>query len=278
MSDLPAYSAALRQDERGIWFAESNGPVSYPAQGHATCFAVEDSSFWFAHRNRCIVAAVRKHPPNGPIFDVGGGNGFVARALLDAGCEVVLVEPAAEGALNARARGLPQVVCATLDAAGFAPRTLPAAGLFDVIEHIEDDVAFLRRLAGLVKPGGHLYATVPAHAALWSDEDVRAGHFRRYASAEFAERVREAGFDVIFSTLFFRPLPLAIFLMRTLPYRIGLKRNATVLEDAARDHGARGGALVALLQRALKPEVRNIKRGKRSSFGASILLVGRRRQ
>lgn len=277
MIDIASYSTALRQDERGIWFAASRGPVSYPAQGHATCFAVEDSSFWFGHRNRCILAAVRRFPPPGPIFDIGGGNGFVARALFEAGWDVVLVEPAAEGAMNACARGLPQVVCASLDDAGLAAGTLPAAGLFDVVEHIEDDLALLRRLAGLLQPGGLVYATVPAHAALWSDEDVAAGHFRRYASAEFAGRLGEAGFEVLFSTLMFRPLPLPILLMRTLPHRLGLKRRAAGVAAAARDHGAEGGAVVGLLNRVLAPEVKKIEQGVRSRVGASILLVARRR-
>lgn len=47
--------------------------ISYPEGGHAVCREVEDSSFWFAHRNRCIVAAVERMPPCGPILDIGGG-------------------------------------------------------------------------------------------------------------------------------------------------------------------------------------------------------------
>ncbi|MBL7924990.1 MAG: class I SAM-dependent methyltransferase [Bacteroidia bacterium] len=50
----------------------------------------------------------------------------------------------------------------------------------DVIEHIEDDRAELRRAAGLLKAGGHLIILVPAHQWLFSPFDKAIGHYRRY--------------------------------------------------------------------------------------------------
>jgi hypothetical protein len=43
------------------------------------CFEAEHRSFWFRHRNDCIRELVRNFQPKGkvPIFDVGGGNGFL---------------------------------------------------------------------------------------------------------------------------------------------------------------------------------------------------------
>ena len=67
--------------------------------GNDLCFEIEENSFWFGHRNNCIIEMIKNYPPtrNSPIFDVGGGNGFVAKGLLDAGLEVVLVEPGPAG-------------------------------------------------------------------------------------------------------------------------------------------------------------------------------------
>jgi hypothetical protein len=64
------------------------------------------------------MAILRRFPPPGMLFDVGGGNGFVAAALERAGWQTVVVEPGRRGAENARARGLSRVVCATTDTAG----------------------------------------------------------------------------------------------------------------------------------------------------------------
>jgi len=52
--------------------------------------------------------------------------------------------------------------------------------LLDVLEHQEDDRAFMADLVGKMKPGSTLLLTVPALQKLWSDWDVALGHFRRY--------------------------------------------------------------------------------------------------
>lgn len=82
------------------------------ANGNDQCFGIENKSFWFQHRNTCIVELVQKFPPrgNGPILDVGGGDGFVAKGLMDAGWDVVLVAPGPVGARNAKARCLHNII------------------------------------------------------------------------------------------------------------------------------------------------------------------------
>jgi SAM-dependent methyltransferase len=270
------YSRRLQRDERGVWVAGGGAVVSYPAHGHADCWRIEDGSFWFQHRNRCILAAVERHPPPGPVFDVGGGNGFVAAALARAGREVVLVEPGPQGAANAATRGLREVVCATLDQAAFQPGSLPAVGLFDVVEHIPDDLGFLRTVAGLMTDGGLLYITVPAHQRLWSAEDEDAGHHRRYDGRSLQAVVRAAGFNTLYCSAFFRPLLLPIALARALPYRLGLRRRAAGAQAIAREHGSGGGRAVRAMQSLLAPEVGHIAAGRTMRLGASLLLVAAR--
>ncbi|HEY0979047.1 MAG TPA: class I SAM-dependent methyltransferase [Flavobacteriales bacterium] len=50
----------------------------------------------------------------------------------------------------------------------------------DVIEHIADSTAELRRAYELLAPGGHLLILVPAFNYLYSPFDKAIGHFRRY--------------------------------------------------------------------------------------------------
>jgi hypothetical protein len=127
----------------GYWRSIQSDSVSYPAWGNEACFAVEESSFWFRHRNDCILKAIETFPPGAAFFDVGGGNGFVAKAIEDSGVDVVLIEPGLAGVRNALKRGVRHVVCGTLGQAGFLDRIIPSVGLFDVIEHIENDGEFL---------------------------------------------------------------------------------------------------------------------------------------
>src|SRR5437762_8958287 len=132
-------SNRLTVDEHGIWTSAKASSVSYPANGNFLCLPLEDASYWFRHRNECILAAIKRFPPAGAILDVGGGNGYVTRRLLDEGFDAALLEPGAVGALNGKtARKIPQVICSTLEAAEFSPGSLSAIGVFDVLEHIDD--------------------------------------------------------------------------------------------------------------------------------------------
>ncbi len=127
------------------------------------------------------------------------------------GYEAVLVEPGLTGAQNARRRGLADVICSTLEDAEFPAHSLPAIGIFDVLEHIEDDQRFLCELQGLLRPGGRLYVTVPTYRWLWSSDDVFSGHFRRYTRASLVREMNHAGFEVEFSSYLFAMLLLPIF-------------------------------------------------------------------
>ena len=273
--DLRAFSADLTLSEDGIWYGPGTSKLSYPTDGNDDCFAVEDHSFWFQHRNQCITTIVRRFPPQhgAPIFDVGGGNGFVARGLEGAGFDVVLVEPGRSGAVNAKARGLRNVVCATTVAANFKPGSLPAVGLFDVIEHIEDAVSFLASIRKQMTDGGRLYATVPAYQSLWSADDLVAGHFRRYDDASLRRVLTTAGFKVQFMSYIFRPLPLPIYLLRAVPFRLGWSAHRDTTRDPVKDHmvgRSRSPSLISLL---LGSEKENLNSGRPMRFGSSCLAV-----
>jgi 2-polyprenyl-3-methyl-5-hydroxy-6-metoxy-1,4-benzoquinol methylase len=67
---------------------------------------------------------------------------------------------------------------------------------YNVLEHIEDDVAALRSFAGLLRPGGAVVLIVPAFEFAMSEFDRAIGHHRRYRSAELSRRLREAGMTV----------------------------------------------------------------------------------
>jgi hypothetical protein len=69
--DLHAIAPGLELSAEGWWSSRKVSGVSYPDDGNSLCFLVEDSSFWFEHRNQCILQAIRQFPPPGPVFDVG---------------------------------------------------------------------------------------------------------------------------------------------------------------------------------------------------------------
>jgi len=276
--DLRAISDKLALREDGIWYStEQKMAVSYPDDGNASCFEAEDKSFWFKHRNNCILEALKKYPPptGGAIFDIGGGNGAVAVNLAKNGFDIVLVEPGEVGILNAKKRGIKNIVNSTLDSAGFKCESISAVGLFDVLEHVEEDVTFLGSIRKLLLPEGLIYLTVPAYNLLWSQEDDDAGHQKRYCIDQLRQAMEQSGFEIIYSTYIFRFLPLAIFCFRTIPYLLGIKRSASDRGKISREHVARDGAIKRFLNFLLSAEIKTIKKGRSLCFGGSCLIVAK---
>lgn len=265
------------QCEDGIWYSRIKSSISYPESGNDTCFELEDTSFWFKHRNRCIVELLNRFPPDGLFFDIGGGNGCVSLAIQNADWPVALLEPGMHGSNNAFRRGIETVVCSTFEDAGFLEGTMPAAGVFDVVEHVPDDLEFLQLLARSLITGGRLYLTVPALGGLWSVEDDDAGHYRRYTCETLRRVVEQAGLKLDYLTYFFTVLPVPIFLMRSLPYRFGARRSAQrVVERSRTEHRPPTGPANAVLQALLNREVMNIRSGRKMAIGSSCLAVARK--
>jgi SAM-dependent methyltransferase len=267
MTIIETIAPGLSRDGNGYWIAPEEVDVSFPSDGHDACMAFEESSFWFSHRNRAILAAVRRYPPaNGPLFDVGAGNGFVALALQQAGFPTIAIEPHRSGAMNAVSRKVTHVVKGGLPSSAFRAGTAGGIGLFDVIEHVEDDRSFLTSLRPYLKPEGRVYITVPAFPWLWSGNDVRAGHFRRYTLATLRALVEASGFRMEFETYFFSPLPLPILLFRTLGGNNSQAR-------ASGQHRLGGSTARRLAERLLAFEAKRIAKGASIPFGGSCLAV-----
>ncbi len=276
MTEIVAISSKLVQREDGVWVAPRQDGVSYPEEGNEACFAVEDASFWFRHRNNVIRQLVRRFSPSSVFFDIGGGNGCVSRALQSAGTEVVLVEPGPIGARNARRRGIRTVIQSTLQGAGFARQSIPAAGLFDVVEHIEDDAAFLRLVSYYLEPRGTLYVTVPALPFLWSNDDVRAGHFRRYTRDSLSALLRQCGFDVLYCSYFFSFLVVPILIFRSVPSWFGFRKSVTPA-TTRREHTGGVGFVRGFVGKLLRSEVHEIGKGRPIRFGSSCIAVAGKR-
>lgn len=272
--DLATLAPNLERGPDGIWFARQQAAISYPEHGNAACLQVEDRSFWFRHRNRCIASVVRRFAPKDTLLDIGGGNGYVAKGLTEAGFACALLEPGIEGALAARARGVDPVICARLEDLGMKPGSVGAAGMFDVLEHIEDEAGALRQVHSLLRPGGLLFLTVPAYRFLHSADDIAAGHFRRYTRRSLNHAVHRNGFTTEFSTYLFAPLPPGVFALRTIPSLLG-RRQPEDGEIQEAEHMPEGLS-ARVVDRLLDMEAERIGAGRTVPFGTSCLAVCRR--
>lgn len=175
---------------------------------------------WEQARIDVIGKLVRRHVAlerGSIVVDVGCGDTFVAERLAAIYTDVVFyaIDTAftAEFFERNRARSSnPRLLLfSSLDAIAPAPEKPASLVLLtDVIEHINDDRAFL---AGLrerpwVGPDTKFLITVPAYQALFCSHDAFLGHYRRYSNRQLRARVEESGFTVIDAGYFFLSLLL----------------------------------------------------------------------
>lgn len=113
----------------------------------------------------------------------------------------------------------------------FAQKRVPAASLYqmdackmpfnrefdiilalDILEHIDNDSQAIGEIFRSLVPGGLIISTVPQHKWLWSMQDEKASHKRRYTSRELAGKMENGGFRIVYLTSFITLLlPLMIF-------------------------------------------------------------------
>jgi SAM-dependent methyltransferase len=145
--------------------------------------------FWMQWRHRLLVRAL-KHAGDSVrhALEIGCGHG-VARDMIERdlgiavdGCDLD------RGALEMANPGKGRLfVYDILDQDPSMLGQYDAVFLLDVIEHIEDDTAFLIAALQHLRPGGLIIVNVPASMLFFSDYDRVAGHVRRYTPGSLAK-------------------------------------------------------------------------------------------
>ena len=84
----------------------------------------------------------------------------------------------------------------------------------DVLEHVEDDILFLRKANELLIESGQLILSVPARQKYWSRDDEIVGHYRRYEKQELYEKLVQTGFSKIMIASYGFPFQNLVRLIR----------------------------------------------------------------
>jgi SAM-dependent methyltransferase len=203
-------------------------------------------------------------PAGASILDAGCGTGGVLAELAGRGV-VAGVEPDPGSAALARER-VPgaDVRIASAASVPFGDGRFDLVCCLDVVEHVDDDRAVLRELRRVVRAGGRLLVTVPAHPVLWSGHDVAAGHRRRYGRRALVAAARDAGWAVDRVT-HFNTLLLPVAAAMRLTDRGGVS-----------SHLGRGSRrLRPAVGAALRVEARALGAGVRLPVGLSLLATFR---
>ena len=247
--------------------------IGFKAHYFKELVELEAGNFWFRARNKLIIWVLHKYSPELKSFlEIGCGTGFVISAISKQfpNSKLSGSEYFEEGLLYARHRS-PGVEFIQMDARSIPYESeLDAIGVFDVLEHIEEDEVVLQQIYKALKPGGVVLITVPQHRWLWSAVDEYACHVRRYNANEIHEKVRKAGFEIIRSTSFVTTLLPAMYLSRL------LQRNSVDVKIDAKAELRINPILNKFFEWMLHFELAVIRSGFNLPVGGSRLLVAQR--
>ncbi len=158
----------------------------------------EETYWWWVGKNRIILSLVDRFAPPPPLtsdiahptsrraLDIGCGAGGVLAKLgtrfdaLGIDMSPIAREYCAKRALTALDGSLPNALPDSI-----TPNSFDVIIMSEVIEHVAEDRASVETVARLLRPGGILICTVPAHMWLWSSHDDFNFHQRRYTRAQF---------------------------------------------------------------------------------------------
>lgn len=233
---------------------------------------VEPEHWWFRARRTIALSLVEQLTPKTEakkgelrILDVGAGSGFMAEALTRFGrVQGLEFDPASVARLKER-KGV-EVLQTKLPDPSVPAGTYDLVTSFDVLEHIPEDQAVLSEMARLVKPGGFLLLTVPAHQWLWTSHDDVNHHIRRYGGREFREKLQATGLKMRLCSPHLTLL-FPLFLLQRLLHRLFPPRHPSVTVKLP------GRIVNGLLYSLYSVERFFLRRGIPLPFGASYLAL-----
>lgn len=227
----------------------------------------EEKHWWFAARRAILREVLRtfrlRH--GATILEVGCASGGNLKMLREFGqtkaCEYD------EGILDLARRRHPDVEIERCELPGeipFGNEAFDLIGLFDVLEHVDDDRGALRALRSRLRPGGRLVLTVPAFPWLWSAHDEVNLHHRRYTRESLVDALRDAGLEMVKGSY---------FNLLLLPLIQGIRLVADFLKRDPADQLEPPHPLVNGILATVMSSERSLVAGRGLPCGVSLLAV-----
>lgn len=152
----------------------------------------------------------------------------------------------------------------------YAGKEFDLVAMYDVLEHLENEISSLKNIHKALRKNGILMITVPAYMFLWSKHDEMVHHKRRYTREDLVRLVASQGYQVerssYFNTWLFPPIALVRLIRRM------CKSDVHHQEDKLANPA---DWINRILYRVFASEKYLLKLSN-LPFGVSILLVARK--
>jgi 2-polyprenyl-3-methyl-5-hydroxy-6-metoxy-1,4-benzoquinol methylase len=141
----------------------------------------------------------------GKLLDVGCATGFFLDEARQRGWQVQGLDVSSFAVEYARAHFNLDVEHGSLTELGFPTNTYDLVSLWDVIEHVPDPTAYVRRAAELLRKGGVVVLATPDVDSLparlagkrWVGYKLSEEHIYYFSVKTLTKMLNEAGFDVV---------------------------------------------------------------------------------
>jgi ubiquinone/menaquinone biosynthesis C-methylase UbiE len=192
-------------------------------------YALEQGYWWFVGVRAMIdrlLEATGEGRELGRVLDVGCGTGALLESLAARSREIHGVDVSPDALRFCARRGLTCVALADALAVPFPSGHFDVITAIGIIEHLDDEAAFLAEMRRLLRPGGVLILLTSSFPWLWSMHDVANRHRRRYYLRPLRAAIEAAGFSTRrlshLNFLLFPALAAALLLHRRL---VGLESD-----------------------------------------------------
>jgi len=141
----------------------------------------------------CLDRLIEQYELNPPFLDIGCGVGDVSRHVAAKGWRGKAIDISPEAiALANKELSEHENISVELKSLYQEDSHFQTIFVFDVLEHLKDDVGALEKISSLLNHGGKAVITVPSNHREWRWDDEFYGHFRRYTKCELSKKLREA--------------------------------------------------------------------------------------
>ena len=230
---------------------------------------IEEKHFWMVARNKLVLRVFDKYVNReDAIVEIGAGTANVTRYLKENGYDNISIGDVHLKALEYGGKyGVKRRYQFDIVKAPFSEH-FDVVGMFDVLEHTDDDFAVAKSVYKMLKKGGKIILTVPAHMWLWSREDAIPSHRRRYEVDQLKDLFERSGFKVLEVSAFFISILPLLYLRRLIN-----KDNGVVKDEDLKNRFRVNPVLNFILGKILTLEVKLLSNIS-LKYGGSILLVG----
>lgn len=244
------------------------------AKEYEKMYEAETRYFWFVAKHRLLLSIIGEllnSRENPKILDIGCGTGGFLKEVDSVG-DAVGLDWDKRALLFCHKRGLKKLILADWDFPPLKNESFDAVVASDFLEHLDDDVRAVGNMYSVLKEGGIMLLTVPAHPWLFSSHDVALKHKRRYSRKTLTKTLQSAG--ILNAQVFYWGGVLLPFIVPIrMVQKIFLKREKRNYETIKYEVPE---FLNNFFIRVLDFELRRIKKDKAMKLGSSLVAIAKK--